>query len=176
MASRPTDPFPTGGRIVRKRCGRLLATVLSTTVLVTAGAGTTAGMAAAEQGGLGPVTAHLVRVIDGDTVRVRAHIWIDQQVEVTVRLEGADAAELNGRCEFERRLAREARARLGELLGDGGLVMDRIGPGKYGGRVVARVFTLAGDDIAQRLIEEGLARPYDGGGRGPWCDALASAP
>ena len=48
-------------------------------------------------------------MIDGDTIVVRARIWLGQEVETRVRLAGADAPELNGGCEVERRLARRAR-------------------------------------------------------------------
>ncbi|WP_244483761.1 hypothetical protein [Rhizobium sp. Root482] len=42
----------------------------------------------------GPVSAEIVRVIDGDTVLVMARPWPQQIVEVYVRLRGIDAPEL----------------------------------------------------------------------------------
>ena len=57
----------------------------------------------------GPVPARLVRVVDGDTVVVRARIWLGQEVEIHVRLAGIDAPELRGKCARERALAVRAR-------------------------------------------------------------------
>ena len=59
----------------------------------------------------GPIPAALVRVIDGDTIEVRARIWLDLDLTTRVRLAGIDAPELNGACPEERRRAEEARAR-----------------------------------------------------------------
>ncbi|MEZ5921166.1 MAG: hypothetical protein R3C60_07395 [Parvularculaceae bacterium] len=42
----------------------------------------------------GPVPARVERVVDGDTVRVAAEIWVDQTVSISVRLKDVDAPEL----------------------------------------------------------------------------------
>ena len=47
----------------------------------------------------GPVPARVIQVIDGDTIAVKARIWLNQELETRVRLEGVDAPELAGRCE-----------------------------------------------------------------------------
>jgi endonuclease YncB( thermonuclease family) len=49
----------------------------------------------------GPVEATVVRVVDADSLVVRARIWLDQDLETSVRLLGVDAPELHGTCEFE---------------------------------------------------------------------------
>ena len=49
----------------------------------------------------GPVMAQVLRVIDGDTIAVRAQIWIGQSVETRVRIVGVDTPELRGRCALE---------------------------------------------------------------------------
>src|SRR3989338_6548178 len=41
----------------------------------------------------GPVAAAVLEVIDGDTIVVRARIWLGQAVETRVRLSWADAPE-----------------------------------------------------------------------------------
>ena len=46
---------------------------------------------------------------------------------------------------------------------------------KFGGRVLARVETASGADLAELLIAAGLGLAYDGGAREPWCAAPASA-
>jgi micrococcal nuclease len=117
----------------------------------------------------GPVAASVRRVVDGDTLVIRARIWLGQTVETTVRVAGIDAPERRGRCPRERALARRATDRLKALLADGAAVLRDVRHGKYAGRVLARVATPAGADVGAILVREGLARPYRGGRRRGWC-------
>lgn len=121
----------------------------------------------------GPVPAGVVKVIDGDTVRVKARIWLGQEIEIAVRLAGIDAPELRGQCPGEREMAVKARNRLSEIAGDT-VQLRNIRYGKYAGRVVAKVTTPAGADLGARLVADSLARPYDGGRRAAWCGDGAS--
>ena len=118
---------------------------------------------------MGPVEAEVVRVIDGDTVVVRARIWLGQHIETRVRLEGVDAPELTGSCKRERRMAQQARSFMQSLIGGRGVLLRGIAFGKYGGRVIARVETADGEDCSRALIRAGLARAYDGGRKVSWC-------
>ena len=118
----------------------------------------------------GPVSARVLRVIDGDTIAVRARIWIGQSVETRVRIAGVDTPELGGDCALEIELAVAARDLVAEVLGDQPAILRDVRYDKFGGRVLARVENNAGEDIATLLITAGLGRPYDGGKRAPWCD------
>ena len=134
-----------------------------------------AGQAALAESLSGPLPARVVEVIDGDTLGVRVRIWLDQDVATRVRLDGIDAPELRGHCEQERALARRAADFVaGKVMSevDGGAVvrLHEVRYGKYARRVVARVVTEDGEDLAQALLDAGLARPYDGGRRASWCD------
>ena len=117
----------------------------------------------------GPVPARLVRVVDGDTVVVRARIWLGQEVEIHVRLAGIDAPELRGKCAFERDLAVRARDFVVARLNGGQVRLSHIQYGKYAGRVVARVHAPDGADLSAALLQAGLAHPYKGRKRRPWC-------
>lgn len=117
----------------------------------------------------GPVPAELVRVVDGDTVLVRARIWLGQQVTVSVRLAGIDAPELRSRCDAERAGAARARDFLSRRLAGGGIALADIQYGKFAGRVVARLLDRDGADLGAALLAEGLVRPYAGGPRQRWC-------
>ena len=122
----------------------------------------------------GPVPAAVEEVLDGDTLRVRARIWLGQELSVLVRLAGVDAPEANGTCPRERSLARLARAFVASRLAGGangtaGVSLREIRYGKYARRVVARVETDAGSDLSAALLAAGLARPYYGGARPDWC-------
>ncbi len=119
----------------------------------------------------GPIGARVLRVLDGDTLKVSVHIWLGQDVETRVRLFGIDAPELRGACPNERELAVRARAYLVARLGlrpdSGGGRRARvnlydISLGKYGGRVLARVLTENGEDLGDSLLAAGLARPLCG--------------
>jgi endonuclease YncB( thermonuclease family) len=122
----------------------------------------------------GPVPAVVVEVVDGDTLRVRARIWLDQDVTTSVRLAGVDAPEMHGACRREREMARRAQAFVASQLapaGDHGasVRLRDLRYGKYARRVIARVETAAGLDLGAALLAAGLARPYDGGARTGWC-------
>lgn len=117
----------------------------------------------------GPVAAQVLGVIDGDTVVVRARVWLGQDIEVRVRLEGIDAPEIRGRCPRERALALRAQALVAAKLEGRTITLTDIQYGKYAGRVLARVATEDGEDLSRALLKAGLARPYRGGRRLSWC-------
>lgn len=126
---------------------------------------------------LGPVQAVVERVIDGDTLAVRARIWLDQEVRVHVRIARIDTPELAARCPRERDLAGQARDFVHDILfldgaAEPAVWLSEIGQDKYGGRVLARVTGGSGADIAQALVQAGLAQVYDGAKRKDWCNAI----
>lgn len=94
--------------------------------------------------------------VDGDT------FWLAGE---KVRIANIDTPEINGKCDRERALARQARDRLAALM-DGTIVLHRQGRDRYG-RVLARV-VVNDRDVGQILIAEGLAREWTGR-RLPWC-------
>ncbi len=164
-----------------------LAALAALAVLVVGGIAGVAAPEALSAGDrlAGPLPAQVVEVIDGDTIEVRVHIWLGQELRTRVRLAGIDAPELKGKCDQERELARRARAYLlarldpldagaGAGTGIGAIRLREIRYGKYAGRVLARVETLDGTDLGQGLIAAGLARPYDGRRRASWCEAAAT--
>jgi endonuclease YncB( thermonuclease family) len=116
----------------------------------------------------GPVTATVVRVIDGDTFVAEAHVWPGETVQVSVRIRGIDAPELHSRCPRERLAAAEARDALAELLDRQAVRITNIGGGKYYGRVLADVETEDGE-VAPALLSRALVRLYSGGRRQPYC-------
>ncbi len=122
----------------------------------------------------GPMTARVERVIDGDTIRVRVQVWIDQELAVNVRLRGVDAPELRARCDDERSRAEAARDFVIALVGEQ-ITLHSIGRDKFFGRVVADVTVADGRDLGEALLAAGHARPYDGGRRESWCGERAKA-
>ncbi|MDQ0325561.1 endonuclease YncB(thermonuclease family) [Rhodopseudomonas julia] len=113
------------------------------------------------------------RVVDGDTLAVRATIWLDQEVRVLVRLRGIDAPELRARCLAEKLQALAATDALAALVTDPAVTLSEVEGDKYGGRVVADVRDAKGRDLGALLLQEGLVRAYAGGHRDGWCGKLS---
>jgi len=107
---------------------------------------------------------------DGDTCYVTAPTLPEPLQKMSVRILGIDTPEIRAKCEEEKKLALQARElanklfRAAEKIEFANLKWD-----KYGGRVLVDVY-LDGELYSQKLIDAGLARPYDGGTKTPWCD------
>lgn len=134
-------------------------------------AGQDAGAGSGRRTVPGPVSAEVLKVIDGDTLRVRAQIWIGQSVEVSVRIAGLDTPELRGRCREEQLQAMLARDELERLVRNGRVRLFDVDADKYGRRVMARIENSRGVDLGKRLIEGGFGRAYSGRRRQSWCGA-----
>ncbi|RPI47205.1 MAG: thermonuclease family protein [Hyphomicrobiaceae bacterium] len=111
--------------------------------------------------------AAAVRVIDGDTVVIERTV---------VRLEGIDTPETwRWRCSAEQVLGLKAKARL-EVLLDGRDVTFVGGRRDRWGRTLGTVYA-DGEDVAERLIAEGLAIRWKSGPKAKaerlaiWCPA-----
>ncbi|MDI1229123.1 MAG: nuclease [bacterium] len=117
----------------------------------------------------GPLTGQVLAVLDGDTVTVRLHIWIGQDIETHVRINGIDTPEKRGKCLSERARAEQSRRALAQLLADGKIQLRDIRHEKYAGRVLATATSSDGTPVAEYLIGKNLARPYAGGKRLGWC-------
>ena len=116
----------------------------------------------------GPIEADVLEVIDGDSMRVRAHIWLGMSVETIVRLKGLDTPELRGKCDEEKAKARAARDALRRLTFNKKVTLSDIIADKYGGRVnaVVKVGVL---DLSAEMIKQRHARVYGGEKRQGWC-------
>ncbi|CAO3414549.1 thermonuclease family protein [Azospirillum doebereinerae] len=153
---------------------RMLPAALSGTA-VAACAALWAALWSAEAGGApatlpGPIPAEVVDVVDGDTLTVRATVWLGQSVETNVRLDGVDAPEMRARCPQEKALAESAREAVRGLVGVGPVQLLDVQPDKYGGRVRARIRVAGGGDLTEALLRTGLVRPYHGERRRSWCE------
>ncbi len=120
--------------------------------------------------------AEVLRVIDGDTFEARVRIWPGHDVTTRVRLRGIDAPEMRARCREEERGAIAARDALAAMLAQGEVGISKVGPDKYGGRVVAAASTRKTADVSAALLAFGLARPYNGGRREGWCASAQLMP
>ena len=114
----------------------------------------------------------IASIYDADTFRVNIDNWpavVGQSVPVRVR--GIDAPEIRGKCAFEKDLAQQARLLTVSLLNSAEVVeLRNIERGKYF-RLLADVY-IDGENLAEQLIAQQLSRPYDGGKRLTWCQAI----
>jgi endonuclease YncB( thermonuclease family) len=107
---------------------------------------------------------------DGDTIYVAIPGLPDEIANMSVRVRGVDTPEMRGQCDSEKQLAQKARDYARQRLKSATSVQFCEPEwGRYGGRVVASV-KIDGSPLDLELIENGLARPYDGKTkRQPWC-------
>lgn len=73
----------------------------------------------------GAYRAHVVKVVNGDMIEVRVHVWLGQKVITRVRLRGIDVPEIAGACGPERSQAVAARERLACVAERGAANADR---------------------------------------------------
>jgi micrococcal nuclease len=115
------------------------------------------------------IVTKVISVYDGDTFRVD----IDSLSPIVgknipVRLEGVDTPEINGKCQYEKDLAIEARDFVRNKLSKAKEIkLNEIQRGKYF-RVVAKVF-IDGVSLEKELLDKGLAYKYKGGKKINWC-------
>lgn len=104
----------------------------------------------------------VIRILDGDTVELRIDLGNRCWWQESFRIYGIDTPEIHGATK-DAGLA--AQARLGELLTNGVLVAETLRPDKYGRTLVMLTILYKGsqEDVATRLIDEGLGVRYFGG-------------
>ncbi len=111
----------------------------------------------AEVGSFDAEPAHVVRVIDGDTLVVQLGTG-----ERTVRLIGIDAPE-TGPTTAAECMAGESTAQLTTLVGTSQVLLEKDtsqGTEDRYGRLLAYLRTEAGVDVGLALVREGFAREY----------------
>ncbi|ALJ13760.1 thermonuclease family protein [Sphingopyxis macrogoltabida] len=99
-------------------------------------------------------------VVDGDT------IWLEG---VKIRIADIDTPETQDyRCQAEKDLGDRATVRLQEILQGGRISLEPIDrdADQYGRKL--RIVLVDGESVGETLVDEGLARWYEGG-RKPWC-------
>ena len=109
--------------------------------------------------------AHLLRVVDGDTLDCRIDLGFSVFVKKRIRLMGIDTWESRTKDLEEKKKGLAAKARLIELLqADAGeFTLISYGVGKFG-RVLGEIEVTAGN-VCDILKEEGHAYAYFGGNK-----------
>ena len=88
---------------------------------------------------------------------------------MSIRILGIDTPEIRGKCAEEKELALKARIFANRAFRSANKIeFKNLQWGKYGGRLLSDVYL---DDklYSKMIIDEGLARPYDGKTKKGWC-------
>lgn len=110
-----------------------------------------------------------IKNYDGDTITISIEIWPGLYKVTGMRLFGIDSPEINGKCEKEKKLAREAKEFVASLVSQPSkLIVSVVGFGKFGRPLIV----LFADDknVSKELVSMGYARHYDGVKREDWCN------
>ena len=112
-----------------------------------------------------------VRNYDGDTITFNLpglHSIIGEKI--SIRVNGIDTPEIKGKCEKEKYDAKQAKEMVADILKDAEqITLKNMERGKYF-RIAADVYA-DGENLADILIEAGVAVQYDGGKKAQkWCE------
>jgi len=90
--------------------------------------------------------------------------------DIRVRVNGIDTPEIKGKCEKEKYDAQQAKEMVADILKDAEqIALKNMERGKYF-RIAADVI-VDGENLADMLIEAGMAIRYDGGKKThKWCE------
>lgn len=115
----------------------------------------------------------IIRVIDGDTVEIEANFLpAPLKPSLKLRIYGIDTPEKKSRakCDLEAELSKKATAFTQKVINESISKKIKIRKwDKYGGRVLGDII-LDGKSLEALLLNEGLAKPYDGGKKSSWCN------
>ena len=106
---------------------------------------------------------------DGDTCYVIIKALPEKLEKMSIRVLGIDTPEIRGKCAEEKELALKARIFANKVFRSANKIeFKNLQWGKYGGRLLSDVYL---DDklYSKMIIDEGLARPYDGKTKKGWC-------
>jgi len=112
--------------------------------------------------------AKVLSVYDGDTITVSLDLGLSIEVKAKCRLLGIDTPEIRTKSAAEKEAAYTARDRVRDLVLGKTVILHSVAkPDKYG-RLLVKVWAEDGSCVNQVLIDEGLAREYDGGKKISW--------
>jgi len=106
---------------------------------------------------------------DGDTCYITIKGLPEKLEKMSIRILGIDTPEIRGKCVEEKELALKARVFANKAFRSANKIeFKNLQWGKYGGRLLSNVYL---DDklYSKMIIDEGLARPYDGKTKKDWC-------
>jgi micrococcal nuclease len=116
------------------------------------------------------VKAKIVKVYDGDTITAVFPLPMyenSKDYKWSCRINGIDTPEMRSKNTELKKLAVQARDLVKSLILNKTVNLELDNFDKYG-RVLCNAFDINGKSVAKTLIEEGLAKEYDGGKKQKW--------
>jgi endonuclease YncB( thermonuclease family) len=115
------------------------------------------------------VRAKIVKVVDGDSVHAAFRVGGSERSihRYACRIDGIDCPEMRSKVDAVRELAVAAKELVNEMASDRVVTLSVHGADKYG-RLLTSVCLDGGEDLAQSLLDAGLAKPYGGGTKIEW--------
>lgn len=113
--------------------------------------------------------AKVIRILDGDTVEAEIDLGFGVSITRIVRMNGIDTPEKTSSILTVRELAAKATARARYALENKKVILKtQLDKGDKYGRVLAYIYETqselgADQSFNLKLVQEGLAFPYDGG-------------
>ena len=112
---------------------------------------------------------NVLRVLDGDTVDARIDLGFKIHHNIRIRIYGLNTPETRTRDLEEKKAGLESKAALKEWIQNADrVILKSHGVGKFG-RCLGELFVRMDDDsqfsVTDRMIAEGLGKPYFGGKR-----------
>lgn len=104
--------------------------------------------------------AHVVRVVDGDTIDVAIDLGFNVSIKERLRLARINAPEIYGvkKESLEYKQGMKSTQRVKELVENKDVIIETSKKGKYG-RYIAEVW-VEGESVSDILLSEGLATEY----------------
>ena len=108
--------------------------------------------------------AKILKIVDGDTMDVEIDLGFNMHANMRLRLSGLDTEDLNDSNLQKRSMAKDAKARVEELVSQKGkdfVVVRTIKDRKEKfGRYLATIVFQDNTNLNETLLSEGLAKPY----------------
>jgi micrococcal nuclease len=116
--------------------------------------------------------AHVLRVLDGDTIEVTIDVGFNISINQIVRLSGIDSPEIHSLNEKEKQAGLFVKDYVSELLIGEDVFLQTIKYDDKYGRYLANVVLMDGSMLNEHLINIGFVNSYDGGTKAEWTDEV----
>ena len=116
------------------------------------------------------VVSRVTTIYDGDSFSATIDSWPEiAGKNIPIRIYGIDTPEMRGECKREIELARMAKKATVALIRSAKVIeLKQMRRDKYF-RIDADVYA-DGKNVGDKLIKDGLAKPYYGGKKNTWCN------
>jgi len=116
----------------------------------------------------GPYNATLEEVIDAETLKLNVAVWPEEDKVLEIGVVGLDTPSVDGECDVEKLLAKEAMEMTRVFIGDQ-VRLTAVRKSAVNGNYYAKIFNKKGELLSEALIEAGYGAPYVKGKKASWC-------